>query len=179
MIGVKEINRQNTDDDQLWHIWTHELRFLRLLDEITICGGHVSPFHLGWPHYCGHRLIEYYEISFQQVHVFCVHLRRRCFLRIRNQSICFDKIWSVVCCNWEIVYFECNVSKSDCFPFYFRRGISSTVRRCICKETGKEFAAKIIDLGASENNEPHQMKEQTRQEIAILRQVMGHPYISE
>ncbi|XP_017476540.1 PREDICTED: probable myosin light chain kinase DDB_G0271550 [Rhagoletis zephyria] len=60
------------------------------------------------------------------------------------------------------------------------RGISSTVRRCIEKETGKEFAAKIIDLGAAteagETN-PYHMLEATRQEISILRQVMGHPYI--
>jgi len=61
------------------------------------------------------------------------------------------------------------------------RGISSTVRRCIEKETGKEFAAKIIDLGAtteSGETNPYHMLEATRQEISILRQVMGHPYIS-
>lgn len=67
------------------------------------------------------------------------------------------------------------------FIFYFR-GISSTVRRCIEKETGKEFAAKIIDLGAgteSGDTNPYHMLEATRQEISILRQVMGHPYISK
>lgn len=61
------------------------------------------------------------------------------------------------------------------------RGVSSTVRRCIEKETGKEFAAKIIDLGAgtdSNDANPSQMLEATRQEISILRQVMGHPNIS-
>ncbi|EDW51421.1 GM13103 [Drosophila sechellia] len=60
------------------------------------------------------------------------------------------------------------------------KGISSTVRRCIEKETGKEFAAKIIDLGAtteSGETNPYHMLEATRQEISILRQVMGHPYI--
>lgn len=57
-------------------------------------------------------------------------------------------------------------------------GISSVVRRCIDKETGKEYAAKIIDLGASEHNDSRQMLDATRQEINILRQVMGHPYIS-
>lgn len=60
------------------------------------------------------------------------------------------------------------------------RGISSTVRRCIEKETGKEFAAKIIDLGAateSGESNPQAMLEATRQEIFILRQVIGHPYI--
>ncbi|XP_055324407.1 phosphorylase b kinase gamma catalytic chain, skeletal muscle/heart isoform isoform X3 [Sitodiplosis mosellana] len=60
------------------------------------------------------------------------------------------------------------------------RGISSTVRRCIEKETGREFAAKIIDVGAESGDaSPSQMLEATRQEIAILRQVMGHPYIIE
>lgn len=58
-------------------------------------------------------------------------------------------------------------------------GISSVVRRCIDKENGKEYAAKIIDLGASEHNDCRQMLEATRQEINILRQVMGHPYISK
>lgn len=65
------------------------------------------------------------------------------------------------------------------FFFLFHRGISSTVRRCIEKETGREFAAKIIDVGAESGDAtPSQMLEATRQEIAILRQVMGHPYIS-
>ncbi|XP_055544632.1 phosphorylase b kinase gamma catalytic chain, skeletal muscle/heart isoform isoform X4 [Wyeomyia smithii] len=59
------------------------------------------------------------------------------------------------------------------------RGISSTVRRCIEKETGKEFAAKIIDLGAAESNDSNHMLEATRQEIQILRQVMGHKFIIE
>uniref|UniRef100_A0AAG5D0R8 phosphorylase kinase n=1 Tax=Anopheles atroparvus TaxID=41427 RepID=A0AAG5D0R8_ANOAO len=59
------------------------------------------------------------------------------------------------------------------------RGISSTVRRCIEKETGKEFAAKIIDLGAAETGDTNHMLEATRQEIQILRQVMGHKFIIE
>ncbi|EDS40730.1 conserved hypothetical protein [Culex quinquefasciatus] len=58
-------------------------------------------------------------------------------------------------------------------------GISSTVRRCIEKETGKEFAAKIIDLGAAETGDSNHMLEATRQEIQILRQVMGHKFIIE
>nr|CAD7429451.1 unnamed protein product [Timema monikensis] len=62
------------------------------------------------------------------------------------------------------------------------RGISSTVRRCIEKETGTEFAAKIIDLsndsyeGVSEGKT---MLEATLEEINILRMVTGHPYIIE
>ncbi|GLH09887.1 Putative glycogen synthase kinase-3 homolog [Gryllus bimaculatus] len=59
------------------------------------------------------------------------------------------------------------------------RGISSTVRRCIEKETGLEFAAKIIDL----SNDSHEvadgktMLEATLGEVNILRMVAGHPYI--
>lgn len=57
---------------------------------------------------------------------------------------------------------------------FFLRGISSTVRRCIEKETGVEFAAKIIDLSADECN-----KAATMEEVRILRLVAGHPYISK
>ena len=55
------------------------------------------------------------------------------------------------------------------------------MRRCIEKETGREFAAKIIDLAmdSSAESNMNQMLEATRQEIAMLRHVMGHPYISE
>lgn len=62
------------------------------------------------------------------------------------------------------------------------RGISSTVRRCIEKETGREYAAKIIDLSndVSNNNiETPSMLEATRQEVQILRHVAGHPFISK
>jgi len=58
----------------------------------------------------------------------------------------------------------------------FRRGISSTVRRCIEKETGREFAAKIIDLSADIDS--HTVRESTLSEVNILRLVAGHPYIS-
>uniref|UniRef100_A0AAR5Q7E5 phosphorylase kinase n=1 Tax=Dendroctonus ponderosae TaxID=77166 RepID=A0AAR5Q7E5_DENPD len=54
------------------------------------------------------------------------------------------------------------------------RGISSTVRRCIEKETGKEYAAKIIDLSNDDSS-----VEATHQEVNILRMVAGHPYIIE
>lgn len=63
------------------------------------------------------------------------------------------------------------------------RGISSTVRRCIEKETGIEFAAKIIDLsndshdGAGEGGKT--MLDSTIEEVHMLRMVAGHPYISE
>lgn len=60
------------------------------------------------------------------------------------------------------------------FSKYCFRGISSTVRRCIEKETGVEFAAKIIDLSADGDN-----KTATMEEVRILRLVAGHPYISK
>ncbi|KAL0867547.1 hypothetical protein ABMA27_008320 [Loxostege sticticalis] len=61
------------------------------------------------------------------------------------------------------------------------RGISSTVRRCIEKETGREYAAKIIDLSQESQDgvDTHIMRDATRQEIHILRMVAGHPYIIE
>jgi phosphorylase kinase gamma subunit len=58
------------------------------------------------------------------------------------------------------------------------RGISSTVRRCIEKETGKAYAAKIIDL-SNDSGEGISAKEATKQEVAILRHVAGHHYISK
>ncbi|XP_073948588.1 phosphorylase kinase gamma isoform X2 [Choristoneura fumiferana] len=61
------------------------------------------------------------------------------------------------------------------------RGISSTVRRCVEKETGREYAAKIIDLSQESQDgvDTHTMRDATRQEIHILRMVAGHPYIIE
>ncbi|XP_034186290.1 phosphorylase kinase gamma isoform X2 [Osmia lignaria lignaria] len=59
------------------------------------------------------------------------------------------------------------------------RGISSTVRRCIEKETGIEYAAKIIDISNETNEDGHTMKDATLQEVHILRRVAGHPYIIE
>ncbi|XP_033337821.1 phosphorylase kinase gamma isoform X2 [Megalopta genalis] len=59
------------------------------------------------------------------------------------------------------------------------RGISSTVRRCIEKETGVEYAAKIIDISNESNEDGNTMKDATLQEVHILRRVAGHPYIIE
>ncbi|XP_072934617.1 phosphorylase b kinase gamma catalytic chain, liver/testis isoform isoform X2 [Epargyreus clarus] len=61
------------------------------------------------------------------------------------------------------------------------RGISSTVRRCIEKDSGREYAAKIIDLSQESQDgvDTHTMRDATRQEIHILRMVAGHPYIIE
>lgn len=57
------------------------------------------------------------------------------------------------------------------------RGVSSTVRRCIEKETGREYAAKIIDL-SNEDTNTESIRESTLSEVHILRMVAGHPHIS-
>ena len=60
------------------------------------------------------------------------------------------------------------------------RGVSSTVRRCIEKETGREFAAKIIDVSADlEDSQGFTIREASLREINVLRLVAGHPYISK
>ena len=66
------------------------------------------------------------------------------------------------------------------FIFANIRGVSSTVRRCVEKETGREYACKIMDINGdpSELDGPA-MREAILREIAILRRVAGHPYISE
>lgn len=62
---------------------------------------------------------------------------------------------------------------------YYFRGVSSIVRRCIEKETGQEFAAKIIDVSSDlEDANCFSLFQASQREIAILRLVAGHPYIS-
>ncbi|KAK4304068.1 hypothetical protein Pmani_023966 [Petrolisthes manimaculis] len=56
------------------------------------------------------------------------------------------------------------------------RGGCSVVRRCIEKETGQEYAAKIIDLSDSSDEGVY---EATKREIEVLRMVAGHSYIIE
>lgn len=64
-----------------------------------------------------------------------------------------------------------------CMSYY--RGVSSTVRRCVEKETGHEYAAKIIDVSADlEDSQGMTLRQATIREISILRLVAGHPYIS-
>ncbi|PIO14792.1 hypothetical protein AB205_0155330 [Aquarana catesbeiana] len=59
------------------------------------------------------------------------------------------------------------------------RGVSSTVRRCIHRETGREYAAKIIEV-TPERLSPEQLQEvrlSTAKEMEILHQVSHHPSI--
>lgn len=62
------------------------------------------------------------------------------------------------------------------------RGASSTVRRCIQKETGEQFAVKIIDVsqqGQHIDADGLDVREQTFREVQILRMVQGHENIIE
>lgn len=55
------------------------------------------------------------------------------------------------------------------------------VRRCVHRATGHEFAVKIMEV-TTERLSPEQLeevREATRRETHILRQVAGHPHISE
>ncbi|KAK2714842.1 phosphorylase b kinase gamma catalytic chain, skeletal muscle/heart isoform-like isoform X2 [Artemia franciscana] len=58
------------------------------------------------------------------------------------------------------------------------RGVSSTVRRCVEKETGKSYAVKIIDISSS-LADGTSVRDQVLHEIRMLREVAGHPYIIE
>nr|XP_044987108.1 phosphorylase b kinase gamma catalytic chain, liver/testis isoform isoform X2 [Jaculus jaculus] len=59
------------------------------------------------------------------------------------------------------------------------RGVSSVVRRCICRATGDEFAVKIMEVTAERLSleQLEEVREATRREMHILRQVAGHPHI--
>jgi len=58
------------------------------------------------------------------------------------------------------------------------RGASSTVRRCIQKESGDNFAVKIIDVSQDIlDADGLNIREQTFREVEILRLVQGHDFI--
>jgi len=61
------------------------------------------------------------------------------------------------------------------------RGASSTVRRCVLKETGDQFAVKIIDVSQQHHIDADglDVREQTFREVSILRKVQGHENIIE
>jgi phosphorylase kinase gamma subunit len=52
------------------------------------------------------------------------------------------------------------------------KGISSVVRRCVEKSTGKEYAVKIVEYSGPE------FQESTLREIQIMRSIGGHSNIS-
>jgi len=58
------------------------------------------------------------------------------------------------------------------------KGVSSTVRRAVLKETGESFAVKIIDVSQDlVDSDGLTLREQTFREINILRLVAGHENI--
>eukprot|EP00090_Calanus_glacialis_P005083 TRINITY_DN13907_c0_g1_i1.p1 TRINITY_DN13907_c0_g1~~TRINITY_DN13907_c0_g1_i1.p1 ORF type:complete len:424 (+),score=134.92 TRINITY_DN13907_c0_g1_i1:165-1436(+) len=58
------------------------------------------------------------------------------------------------------------------------KGVSSTVRRAVLKETGASFAVKIIDVSQDlVDSDGLDLREQTMREINILRLVAGHENI--
>ncbi|KAH7731729.1 Protein Y50D7A.3 b [Aphelenchoides avenae] len=61
------------------------------------------------------------------------------------------------------------------------RGLASTVRRCIEKSTGQSFAVKIVDVSTERQTEAEakRLQEETLSEVKLLRQLAGHPSISE
>lgn len=63
----------------------------------------------------------------------------------------------------------------------YYRGISSVVRRCTEKNTGKEYAVKIIDISGEHTDtyQAEQTKRDTIREINILRMCTGHEQISK
>lgn len=62
------------------------------------------------------------------------------------------------------------------------RGVSSTVRRVVEKETGQEYAAKVIDLTGDKDTTDDQLDEfraATIKEMMILRLCDDHHHISK
>ena len=61
------------------------------------------------------------------------------------------------------------------------RGVSSIVRRCVEKETAKEYAVKIIDISGEkqESYQAEQIEQDTLREINILKMCDGHKHISK
>lgn len=60
-------------------------------------------------------------------------------------------------------------------------GLASTVRLCIEKGTGLEFAVKIVDISTERQSEAEarRLYNETISEVNLLRQLSGHPSISE
>jgi len=81
---------------------------------------------------------------------------------------------------------DCLPSKDIATAFYQKyepreilgKGVSSTVRRAVLKETGESFAVKIIDVSQDVvDTDGLSLREQTFREISILRLVGGHDNI--
>lgn len=60
-------------------------------------------------------------------------------------------------------------------------GLASTVRLCIEKGTGLEFAVKIVDISTERQSEveARRLYNETISEVNLLRQLSNHPSISK
>ncbi|VDN38940.1 unnamed protein product [Gongylonema pulchrum] len=60
------------------------------------------------------------------------------------------------------------------------RGLASTVRLCVEKGTGLEFAVKIVDISTEmqADADARRLYNETISEVNLLRQLAGHPSIS-
>ena len=57
-------------------------------------------------------------------------------------------------------------------------GVSSTVRRCVSKESGESFAVKIVDISQDlVDSDGLTLRQQILREVSILRLVAGHDNI--
>ena len=63
---------------------------------------------------------------------------------------------------------------SPSFFLFFNRGLSSTVRKCICRESGVEYAVKIID-----KSQDNSITDAVTAEIEVLRFLPKHQNISK
>lgn len=92
------------------------------------------------------------------------------------RSVYFDK-----CVLWNYISLSTYWGSSSFLIYIYYRGISSIVRRCIEKETGQEFAVKIIDISGEKSDiyEADLTKRDTVREINILKMCKGHDNISK
>jgi phosphorylase kinase gamma subunit len=60
------------------------------------------------------------------------------------------------------------------------RGLASTVRKCVEKGTGRVFAVKIVDVSTEQQTlkDAKKLREETKSEVELLRELSGHPGIS-
>lgn len=95
-------------------------------------------------------------------------------------NICIDQ-FTLINVYFEIISLSTYWGSSSFLIYIYYRGISSIVRRCIEKETGQEFAVKIIDISGEKSDiyEADLTKKDTVREINILKMCKGHDNISK
>lgn len=71
------------------------------------------------------------------------------------------------------------MESNSTFLYCTSRGVSSTVRRCREKATGKDYAVKVCDLTTSVNGggDAHNVVETAKNEVNILRMCSQQKHI--